>query len=58
MSWVANVMISVDMDDNESAEALSEWLRTEAPCRSIPDHPSPEHRGVGYLRLLTSADGS
>jgi hypothetical protein len=53
MSWVANVMISVDMDDNENAEALSEWLRTEAPRRS-----SPERRGVGYLRLLTSAEDS
>jgi hypothetical protein len=53
MSWVANVMISVDMDDNENAEALSEWLRTEAPLRS-----SPERRGVGYLRLLTSAEDS
>jgi hypothetical protein len=28
MSWVANVMTSVDMDDTENAEALSEWLRT------------------------------
>jgi hypothetical protein len=53
MSWVANVMISVDMDDNENAEALSEWLRTEAPLRS-----SPERRGAGYLRLLTSAEDS
>jgi len=31
MSWVVNVMISVVMGDNENAEALSEWLRTEAP---------------------------
>jgi hypothetical protein len=50
MSWVANVMISVDMGDNQNAEALSEWLRTEAPRQS-----GPEARGVGYLRLLTGA---
>jgi hypothetical protein len=53
MSWVANVMVSVDMDDNQNAEALSEWLRTEAPLRS-----TSERRGVGYLRLLTSAEDS
>ena len=47
-------MISVDMDDNENAEALSEWLRTEAPLRQS----SPERRGVGYLRLLTRAEDS
>jgi hypothetical protein len=41
------------MDDNENAEALSEWFRTEAPLRS-----RPERRGVGYLRLLTSAEDS
>ncbi|MFC4628355.1 hypothetical protein ACFO6V_08920 [Promicromonospora alba] len=35
MSWVANVMISVDVDDNENAEALSEWLRTEAPAGRV-----------------------
>lgn len=51
MSWVANVMVSVDMGDSENAEALSEWLRTEAPRQS-----SPEPRGVGYLRLLTGRE--
>ncbi|WP_406340683.1 squamosa promoter-binding protein 15 [Streptomyces sp. NBC_01578] len=51
MSWVANVMISVDMADNANVEALSEWLRTAAPrCAQ------PEARGVGFLNLLTSAD--
>lgn len=48
MSWVANVMILVDMTDNENVEALSEWLRTEAPRRS-----GHEGRGVGYLNPLT-----
>lgn len=28
-------MISVDMDDTENAEALSEWLRTEAPAGRV-----------------------
>ena len=46
MSWVANVMISVDMDDTENAEVLSEWLPTEAPLRS-----GHERGGVGYQML-------
>lgn len=53
MSWLANVMISVGVDDNENAEALSEWRRTDAPAGS-----SPERGGAGYLRLLTSAEDS
>ncbi|WP_234317187.1 hypothetical protein [Streptomyces sp. NRRL WC-3744] len=51
MSWVANVMISVDMADSASVEALSEWLRTEAPRRA-----QPEVRGVGFLKLITSTE--
>ncbi|MPY31150.1 squamosa promoter-binding protein 15 [Streptomyces adustus] len=51
MSWVANVMISVDMADNASVKTLSEWLRTEAPRRT-----QPEARGVGFLNLLTSTE--
>ncbi|MFJ3158843.1 squamosa promoter-binding protein 15 [Streptomyces kanasensis] len=50
MSWVANVMFSVDMADSANVEALSAWLRTEAPRRG-----QPEIRGVGFLRLLTGA---
>ncbi|MFJ8884207.1 squamosa promoter-binding protein 15 [Streptomyces sp. NPDC102402] len=49
MSWVANVMISVDMADGANVEGLSEWLRTEAP-RDV----RPESRGVGFLNLMTA----
>jgi hypothetical protein len=51
MSWVANVMILVDAADSASAEALSEWLRTDAPRRA-----QPEAHGVGFLKLLTSPE--
>lgn len=50
MSWVTNVMISVDMVDNVNVEALSEWLRTEAPRQA-----QPEAHGVGFLKLITDA---
>jgi hypothetical protein len=53
MSWVANVMVSVDMADNANVEALSEWLRTNAPGRARSDT-----RGVGSLRLLTSLENN
>ncbi|MFI7340811.1 squamosa promoter-binding protein 15 [Streptomyces sp. NPDC050085] len=49
MSWVANVMISADVADSASVEALSEWLRTDAPRRA-----HSESHGVGFLKLLTS----
>src|SRR4051812_7785512 len=51
MSWVSNLMISVDAADSASAEALSEWLRTDAPRRA-----QPEVHGVGFLKLLTSPE--
>ncbi|MGX1540973.1 transposase [Streptomyces adustus] len=51
VSWVANVMISVDAADSASVEALSEWLRTDAPRRA-----QPEVHGVGFLKLLTSPE--
>ncbi|MFJ8085259.1 squamosa promoter-binding protein 15 [Streptomyces sp. NPDC096205] len=51
MSRVANVMISVDMADSASVEALSEWLQTQAPRRD-----QAEVRGVGFLNSLTSAE--
>ncbi|WP_031521283.1 hypothetical protein [Streptomyces sp. NRRL F-5123] len=53
MSWVANVMVSVDMADNDNAAALSEWLRTQAPRSYATDA-----RGVGFLRLLTSVENN
>ncbi|WNI27360.1 squamosa promoter-binding protein 15 [Streptomyces sp. ITFR-6] len=51
MSWVTNVMMSVDGADTASVEALSEWLRTDAPRRA-----QPQSYGVGFLKLLTSPE--
>ncbi|MFF0201460.1 squamosa promoter-binding protein 15 [Streptomyces sp. NPDC005017] len=53
MSWVANVMISVGMDDVANVEALSRWLRTEAPRRA-----QPEVRGVGFLKPITNVESN
>jgi hypothetical protein len=50
MSWVTNVMLSVDSMDNGVAAEFSEWLRTEAPLR---DH---DGRGCGFLALITDQD--
>ncbi|MFJ9061845.1 hypothetical protein [Streptomyces sp. NPDC102409] len=36
MSWVANVMLSVDVADNAKVQVLSEWLRKDAPRRAQP----------------------
>ncbi|MEY9993006.1 hypothetical protein ABIE67_005038 [Streptomyces sp. V4I8] len=44
MSWVANVMISADGADQPHVEALSDWLRDEAPLRGQPDHSGVECR--------------
>lgn len=49
MSWVANVMMSVDVADSASVEMLSEWLRKDAPRRA-----QPQAHGVGFLKLLTT----
>ncbi|MDD9375085.1 squamosa promoter-binding protein 15 [Streptomyces sp. ZAF1911] len=51
MSWVANVMISIDAADSANAEVLSAWLRTDAPR-----HADREGRGVGSLEPLTSPE--
>ncbi|GAA4548555.1 hypothetical protein [Amycolatopsis samaneae] len=51
MSWVANMMMSVALDDNRQAEALSEWLRTQAPLRD--GRPG---RGCGFLAETTGQD--
>ncbi|MGK5693059.1 squamosa promoter-binding protein 15 [Streptomyces sp. URMC 128] len=51
MSWVANVMISAADADRANVEALSAWLRDEAPYRGQPDAS-----GVGDLNLLTDQD--
>lgn len=51
MSWVANVMVSVDCADEANVEALSDWLRDEAPRRGQPDAS-----GVGHLKLITGQE--
>lgn len=51
MSWVANVMISADSADRANVEALSDWLRDEAPLRGQSDGS-----GVGHLNLTTRQD--
>lgn len=48
MSWVANVIVTCEWDDRGVVEALSEWLRTEAPHRD-----GGGGAGVGYLGQLT-----
>ncbi|MEU7964615.1 squamosa promoter-binding protein 15 [Streptomyces sp. NPDC049097] len=51
MSWVANVMISADASDAENVEALSQWLREEAPRRE-----QPGVSGVGFLTHTTDGE--
>jgi hypothetical protein len=51
VSWVANVMVSADASDWRNVEALSDWLRDEAPRRRQPGAV-----GVGSLRLITGPD--
>ncbi|SNS48226.1 hypothetical protein SAMN05443665_10054 [Actinomadura meyerae] len=51
VSWVANVMVSIDMEDRPLVESLSDWLRGETPRGA--DKPP---RGVGYLRETTGQD--
>lgn len=50
MSWVSNVMVSVHSHDCRNVEALSEWLRTEAPLRD------GRRGGCGYLTEITGDD--
>ncbi|MEU9284860.1 squamosa promoter-binding protein 15 [Streptomyces sp. NPDC048275] len=50
---MANVMVSADAADGQNVEALSDWLRDEAPRREQPDV-----LGVGSLRLITGPDGA
>ncbi|MGC4985764.1 squamosa promoter-binding protein 15 [Streptomyces sp. DT193] len=52
MSWVANVMVSIDLDDRGNAEALGDWLREEAPRRGQSDA-----FGVGFLSPITDGWG-
>jgi len=52
MSWVANVMILVDPQDEEFVRKLSTWLETDAP--RLPW--AGPGTGVGSLRTLTESD--
>lgn len=47
MSRVADVLLSVEIEDTSLAGAFSEWLRTEAPRQEPSDA-----RGVGFLKPL------
>ncbi|GEM_PF-2232636 len=49
MSWVSNILVSVDREDRPTVELLNTWLRTEARRRDeVPGI------GVGFLNDLTS----
>lgn len=50
VSWVANVMVSIDAVDRPNVEALSNWLRVEAPRRNRPG------MGCGFLTETTGQD--
>jgi hypothetical protein len=52
MSWVTNVMISVDYGDQAAVEELSRWLDTEAPLR----HGEGRVGRAGFLRDVTGQD--
>ncbi|MEV4384308.1 squamosa promoter-binding protein 15 [Micromonospora sp. NPDC049580] len=52
MSWVANVMLSVGLEDRLNAEAFSGWLDKECPRRE----PGMGPGGCGNLSLITDAD--
>lgn len=52
MSWVANMLLAVDIDEPiEAVEAFNRWLESEAPWNA-PSVP-PGATGVGHLRSLT-----
>jgi hypothetical protein len=51
MSWVANLMLSVEIDDNANAEDFSRWLDEECPLRD-----GPGFGGRGRLALITGRD--
>jgi len=49
MSWVSNVLLSVDRTDRATVELLNAWLLREAPRRD-----DVGGLGVGFLADLTS----
>ncbi|AEB44504.1 hypothetical protein [Micromonospora maris] len=52
VSWVANVMLSVGLEDRLNAEAFSDWLDNRCRCRE----PGMGPGGCGSLRLITGVD--
>ncbi|MCP2337628.1 hypothetical protein [Actinomadura rupiterrae] len=52
MSWVANVMVSVNPADRRNVEALSEWLRSDAPLQNKASG------GCGFLSETTGGDSA
>jgi hypothetical protein len=52
MSWVANVMLSVEREDHANAEEFSGWLDKECPRRES----GMGRGGCGTLALITGAD--
>jgi len=53
MSWVSNIVISVDIQDRHVLDLFNAWLRTEAPKRD-----GITGAGVGFLGDLTSPDAN
>jgi hypothetical protein len=62
VSWVANVMVSVSLEDERECAALDRWLQHELPARPgevFVDHRGrvvAEPKGVGALNELTGRD--
>lgn len=54
MSWVANLLLTVNLPDEPLVESLSRWLETDCPWNT-PSTP-PGAKGVGFLRPLTGDD--
>ncbi|MBL6280303.1 hypothetical protein JMF97_29500 [Micromonospora fiedleri] len=52
VSWVANVMLSVGLEDRLNAEAFSDWLDSRCRCRE----PGMGPGGCGRLRFITGVD--
>ncbi|NJC69869.1 squamosa promoter-binding protein 15 [Planosporangium thailandense] len=52
MSWVANVMLSVEGDDQANAEEFSRWLDEECPRREL----GMARGGCGNLAVITGSD--
>lgn len=54
MSWVTNMLVSVDLVDDEQVVELSDWLRHECPVNG-PTAPR-DAQGVGWLAKTDQGD--